>query len=161
MPPTPLLDGNFVSFSPLDMYGGGDSLLEAGDALHYTARLSERWTVPHTLPDQGTESSSSLEYQHACHQDSYQSSHQDRTSSLLVSSTSSLPDSGDLSCCEVDRPSLPSSSSPCQVEKADKDDLSSGCEADLSCSSSSSWEGGRLVCREVGDCTVSVSIFEE
>merc|ERR1719319_1037157 len=35
------LDGRFVSFSPLDMYGGGDSLLEAGDALYPVARAAD------------------------------------------------------------------------------------------------------------------------
>ena len=96
-----VLDGNFVSFSPLDMYGGGDSLLEAGDALFVS---QQRQAESHDVCGRCTETSSSIDFRPAGGSASLHTS-----SSLLVSSSSSLPSPGELtlSCCDAPAPESP------------------------------------------------------
>ena len=104
-----VLDGNFVSFSPLDMYGGGDSLLEAGDALFVS---QQRQAESHDVCGRCTETSSSIDFRVAGSSPSHHTS-----SSLLVSSSSSLPSPEELtlSCCDA-----PTAESPCAPDSSDQ-----------------------------------------
>ena len=98
-PHTLLLDGDFVSFSPVDMYGRGDSLLDPADALHPPpAHYLPHQRAPKQPAMQTSSSSSSMSSSTSI--DFRLVSTETTSSSLLTSScsSSSLPPELTLTC---------------------------------------------------------------
>ena len=132
-----LLDGDFVSFSPVDMYGGGgDSLLDAADALypppaHYLPhqkRSAKQPAMQTSSSSSSMSSSTSIDFRLV--------SAETTSSSLLTSScsSSSLPPELTLTCQTLQRPEGSSSSrwSKVVMEKPFlPSSSSSGCPSDI------------------------------
>ena len=133
-----LLDGDFVSFSPVDMYGGGDSLLDAADALyppqaHYLPhqRAAKQPAMQTSSSSSSMSSSTSIDFRLV--------SAETTSSSLLTSScsSSSLPPELTLTCQTLQGPSSRPEGSSSRWSKVvmEKPFLpsssSSGCPSDI------------------------------
>ena len=136
-----LLDGDFVSFSPVDMYGGGDSLLDAADALypppttHYQAhqRQAKQPTLQTSSSSSSMSSSNSIDFRLV--------SAETTSSSLLTSScsSSSLPPELTLNCQALAGPSSRPEGSSSRWSKVvmetpflpSSSSSSSGCPSDI------------------------------
>ena len=130
-----LLDGDFVSFSPVDMYGGGDSLLNAADAVyhppgHHFQRSIKQPAMPSSSSTSSMSSSTSIGFRLV--------SAETTSSSLLTSScsSSSLPPELTLTCQTLPPPSPRSSRwSKAVMEEpfmpSSSSSSSSGCPSDM------------------------------